>query len=111
MTSSRIRAQLQLFPAGKGGRSAPIAPGYRSLVRFEGSEIDFGVELELDSEAIGPGGSGVADLRFWATGDLPDLANKPRFELREGTRVVGLGEVVGTSALTPRSQGAGVPQS
>lgn len=111
MTSSSIHVHLHLFPAANGGRSEPIAPGYRSLVRFEGSETDFGFELEPDSDAIRPGGSGAAGLRFWATADLPDLSRSRHFELREGTRVVGRGEVVETTALRPRGQRVPVPRS
>jgi len=71
-------------------------------MRLEGGSVDFGFELTLDavtgSEMIKPGCSGLARLSFWAVDDLPLLTNGQRFEIREGARVVGYGEVIGSSS-------------
>ena len=75
-----------------------MRPGYRSLVRFEGIEIDFGFELRLDdrfeASGISPGASGVGWLSLWASEQLPALQSGHHFELREGTRVIGTGTVL-----------------
>ncbi len=85
---------MALVPTSEGGRSAPIKRGYRSLIRFEGSDLDFGFELADNGDVIEPGESGTARLRFWASEELPKLTSNTRFEIREGTRVVGTGKVV-----------------
>lgn len=92
-----VRATLELLPSERGGRSGAIESGYRSLVRFEGSDADFGFELTLEAP-LAPGASDSGLLSFWAVDDLPELAVGQRFELREGARVVGHGEILGLDA-------------
>jgi len=90
--------RIHLLPTEDGGRSGPILTGYRSLLRFEGTAVDFGFELELDPECAGgglaPGDTGSAHLSLWAVKELPTLAPDLEFELREGNRVVGSGRIV-----------------
>jgi translation elongation factor EF-Tu-like GTPase len=97
MSRTSIRARIYLQPTETGGRSGPVLTGYRSLLRFEGTEVDFGFELELDpslgSKGLAPGHSGEAKLSFWSE-QLPILMCSKRFELREGTRVIGYGNVL-----------------
>jgi translation elongation factor EF-Tu-like GTPase len=93
MTRHRIRATLQLLRSEEGGRSGPIQSGYRSLVRFEGAEVEFGFELELDEPPLAPGAEGGGLLSLWAVDELPILVSGSRFEVREGTRVVGRGTI------------------
>ncbi len=91
-------ARVSLLATNEGGRSGALASGYRSLLRFEGSEVDFGFELELDPAVgpggIAPGGSGTARVSFWAADELPSLSAGQNFELREGTRIIGRGTIV-----------------
>ena len=94
MTRRVITADLRLLQTNEGGRSSPIESGYRSLARFEGTETDFGFELELDADRLAPGESGTGRLSFWAVDELPELATGQSFELREGSRVVGHGAVL-----------------
>ena len=94
MTRRIIRASLQLLATEQGGRSAPITATYRSLARFEGTEADYGFELELDSETLAPGETGVGRLSFWAVDEMPELQVGSTFEMREGARVVGRGTVL-----------------
>jgi translation elongation factor EF-Tu-like GTPase len=93
-----VSASLSLIPTEAGGRSAPVFSGYRSLVRLEGDSVDFGFELTLDatagSEEIMPGCVGSGRLSFWAVEDLPLLTKGQRFEIREGTRIIGSGEII-----------------
>jgi translation elongation factor EF-Tu-like GTPase len=100
MSRKTIGVIVHLLATNEGGRSGPLLTGYRSLLRFEGTEVDFGFELELDPEAkangLAPGDSGNARLSFWAVEELPTLSAGQTFEIREGTRIVGYGSVVKT---------------
>lgn len=111
MSRRSTTATLHLLATSEGGRSGPLTSGYRSLLRFEGSDTDFGFELELDPDvadgALAPGTSGSAQLSFWATDQMPPLVPGRKFELREGTRVIGHGSI-----LPPRPRsGNGFPGS
>ncbi len=88
-----VRGTVGLVATDEGGRVRAIQSGYRSLIRFDGSDIDFGAELEIDEPPLAPGASCTVLLSFWAVDELPELAAGQRFELREGTRVVGHGTV------------------
>ena len=83
------------------GRSGILRSGYRSLLRFKGSETDFGFELELSPEfavtGLRPGETGTARLSFWAAEELPGVFPDLTFELREGARVVGEGTIASAS--------------
>jgi len=96
-------ARVRLLTAGEGGRRSPILSGYRSLLRFDSTEVDFGFELELESglerNGLDPGGSGNVKLSMWATEHLPTLSPGTAFEIREGHRVVGHGSV--EAVVTP----------
>jgi hypothetical protein len=97
MTRRSAQATISLVPTAAGGRSDALRSGYRSLIRFDGSSVDFGFELELPSDGssarLGPGESGRARLSFWAIDELPPLHAGLAFEVREGARVIGHGVV------------------
>src|SRR5262249_25003818 len=98
MRRRTVNARVHLLLTSEGGRCGPLASGYRSLLRFEGSDMDFGFELELDTaitpNGLAPGSSGTGRLSFWAIKELPSLFAGQRFELREGTRIVGHGNII-----------------
>lgn len=98
MNRKTIRARIHLLTTKNGGRSGFLLSGYRSLLRFEGTEEDFGFELELEPElrtsGLAPGNSGIARLSCWAVEELPSLVPGQKFEVREGTRIVGHGSVM-----------------
>jgi len=98
MTWRTVIAQVDLLPTSAGGRSTVMLSGYRSLLRFSGSTIDFGFELDLDSRTnpngVAPGSTGHGRLFFWAADDLPMLVEGLRFEIREGNQVIGYGSIV-----------------
>lgn len=75
MTRTTISARISLLSTSDEGRLGPLRSGYRSLLRFEGSDVDFGFEMELgaDTHACGllPGSSGRARLSLWAADELP----------------------------------------
>lgn len=89
-----MRVGVRLFPSNAGGRAGPIRTGYRSLLRFDDDDAEFGFELELDCGVLGPGEHGAGTISLWAVGDLPYLMEGLGFEIREGVRVVGYGTIV-----------------
>ncbi len=89
-----MQAILQILPINAGGRYHPIVSGYRSLIRFEGIERDFGFELQLDSGSLVPGETGIGRISLWAAEGLSEISVGHEFQLREGSRVVGLGKVL-----------------
>jgi elongation factor Tu len=96
-TRRTIAATVHLLSTSDGGRKTPLQTGYRSLIRFEGSQADLGFELELDPKlnpsGIAPGEMGAAQLSFWALESVLAVKRGDNFEIREGTRVVGHGSV------------------
>lgn len=100
MSRRTIEARIHLLSTKEGGRSGALLSRYRSLLRFKGTETDFGFELELDPEmnatGLAPGDSGDARISFWAVEELPSLTPGQEFEIREGTRVVGHGRITQT---------------
>ena len=52
MTRKAIGANIHLLKTNEGGRSQALLSGYRSLLRFEGTEVDFGFELELRPQVL-----------------------------------------------------------
>lgn len=93
MSHKKLRATIQLLPSDEGGRRSALRSGYRSLLRFEDSEQDFGFELTLDSDSLSPGQSGSGTISMWAEEALPELSAGQRFEVKEGNRVVGDGVI------------------
>lgn len=94
MTRRTVIALLTLLPAEAGGRSRPIMSGYRSLARFQGVPIDYGFELQVHGDGLAPGSTRKGHLSFWAVSELPVLTGGVRFEIREGSRIIGHGEVL-----------------
>src|SRR5690348_6791839 len=95
MSRAVFHARLRLFPTAEGGRSHRMDSGYRSLLRVHGTETDFGFELRLDHPDVGiyPGGVGEGTVIMWADPELYTFELGQTFEIREGSRVVGEGEV------------------
>jgi translation elongation factor EF-Tu-like GTPase len=96
MTRKVLTVHIQLRPGGEG-RLTPIHSGYRSLVRFEAASQEFGFELELDptqhKNGLAPGDAASARVSLWAVRDLPIINVGDRFEIREGSRIIGHGTV------------------
>ena len=97
MNPRHIRVDFQLFASDAGGRSTPLLTGYRSLIRFADTQLDYGFEVcsleAANLEGAPPGSSATATLSVWAAEALPLVLKGHRFEIREGNKVVGLGEV------------------
>ena len=89
------RATVELLTTDQGGRKGGIISGYRGLARFGGSDSDFGFELTLDEPSLALGERREGTLRFWAPGVESELTPGRPFEIRDGRRLVGHGEILG----------------
>ena len=94
MSRRHFRADVALDATDQGGRSGPLEAGYRSLLRFDGIEKDFGAELSPDSGSLWPGTNGNASVSVWAGKLLPPVCPGTTFEVREGGRIVGRGTII-----------------
>jgi translation elongation factor EF-Tu-like GTPase len=88
-----IGVRLALLATERGGREGAVLSGYRSLARFEGIDGDFGFELHLEGHELAPGAAGHGRLSFWAPAGIAHVSKGQRFEVLEGTRVIGYGTV------------------
>jgi hypothetical protein len=96
-----LDVHLDLLPSNAGGRSHPIATGYRPLCVIKGPGGDeriFGLcELQLDGQ-LAPGDSGEGRLSFdiSVSDEVRALLRVgSRFLLAEGARQIGSAEVRG----------------
>jgi translation elongation factor EF-Tu-like GTPase len=98
MKNASIKAKLTFSETQSGGRKKPVHSGYRSLLRINGHQIDYGFELTALDEAvdgeISLGTTIVVALSIWASSELPTLSAGQGFEIREGTKIVGHGEIL-----------------
>lgn len=78
------------FRPTKEDDRAPSRRRYRSLLRFERMPEDFGTM----GEVILLGEAGTVRLSFWVVEELPPLAEGLQFEIRDGSRVVGRGQLL-----------------
>jgi hypothetical protein len=108
---------VRLLNAGEGGREAPLTPGWRGLAWFGelwteedaalwpsssgplslGKPLVYGVELGLTkTESLEPGTEGLGEITFLFLDELrPSMHVGAEFELREGDRQVGTGQILG----------------
>jgi hypothetical protein len=80
----------------EGGRKGYAASGYRPHVKFDGrKELTSGEQLFVDKDKVFPGETVIAEIRMLS----PQLFEKylftgQQFEIGEGSKVVGHGEVL-----------------
>lgn len=95
-----IEADIHLLTPQAGGRGSPIASGYRCTCWIghvdQGGKRTFNdASLYLvDVERLAPGATARAQVRPHSPEYWSDLAVGTRFELCEGTRVIGEAVVV-----------------
>ena len=93
-----IRTRLVMKSEDSGGRHAPFWEDYRPHLIPSGSQDYLGViVVNLPEESpVSPGDSANVefDLCYHPNVDYSDLAVGARFEVREGNRIVGSGEVL-----------------
>ena len=92
-TTRSARVRIRLLATADGGRSTALGSGYRSLLRMVDSDQLYGFELDLDPPRfLAPGGTGTGSIVLLFNTGL-DLATGRRFEIQEGLRTVGDGEI------------------
>ena len=103
MNRRTVIAEIFLLRPEDGGRSQSILKGYRSLLRFTGTTTDFGFEIDFepakDATEFLPGTTRLCRLSFWAVDLLPILSQEAKFEVREGSRIIGNGKIVNLKAV------------
>jgi hypothetical protein len=79
----------------QGGRQTPAFSGYRPQVKFEFSEMQTsGQQTFIDRRIVYPGDTVEAEIRIIAVGHFAGQLNeKMKFELREGSRIIGIGQI------------------
>jgi hypothetical protein len=89
-------AKLTYLTTEEGGRDGYAASGYRPYVKFDGrKEITSGEQLFVDKDKVLPGETVTAEIRMLS----PNFFDKylfvgQHFEIGEGSKVVGHGEVL-----------------
>lgn len=86
--------RLRLCAPDEGGRTQPILPGFRGLVRPDGSGEDLAVQLKPYDAELLPGTQGDADLWFLFRDYQFPFAVGQSFALREGATQIGEGRVL-----------------
>ena len=91
-----FKAKIFYLLTKDGGRRTPAFSGYRPHVKFEGHEyLTSGHQTFLDKEEVFPGEHIMVDIAILS----PDffagkLHEGMKFEIGEGARVVGRGEIL-----------------
>ena len=89
-------AKLAYLTTEEGGRMGYAASGYRPHVKFDGrKEMTSGEQLFVDKDKVFPGETVIAEIRILS----PNLFEKylfvgQQFEIGEGSKVIGHGEVL-----------------
>lgn len=89
-------AKLAYLTTEEGGRNGYAASGYRPHVKFDGrKEMTSGEQLFVDKDKVFPGETVTAEIRILS----PNFFEKylfvgQHFEIGEGSKVVGHGEVL-----------------
>lgn len=92
-TSADIEAQIYFLTTQEGGRTGPVRSGYRGQFFYDGHDWDAHQEYP-DAQWVQPGTSARALLRFaspqchWGK-----VSIGMSFEVREGARIIGRGQV------------------
>jgi translation elongation factor EF-Tu-like GTPase len=89
-------ARLSYRTSEEGGRSGPAKSGYHPQVKFEFSEVQTSTaQFFRDKEWIYPGDVVVAEMQMAGREYFAGkLEVGMRFEVREGSRVTALGEIL-----------------
>jgi translation elongation factor EF-Tu-like GTPase len=90
----RLRAKLHLLSTAEGGRNTAIRRDiYRPQFHLGLSSASCRVD-DMDRESMSPGEEGNVELTLVDPERFgPDLRTGNKFEIREGTRVVGWGVI------------------
>jgi hypothetical protein len=88
---------LRLLGTAEGGRETALEPGWQGIASF--GEPAYGVEVRLtNADSLAPGEESLGELAFLGFDELPGgVVVGAEFELREGDRPVGTGQILGVT--------------
>lgn len=89
-------ARLTYHPTEKSGRTGPARSEYRPQLKFAFTEMQTsGRQVFLDKEEVYPGDEVTAEISMLSPEFyLGKLNSGTRFEFREGSRIIGIGEIL-----------------
>jgi len=89
-------AKVTYLTTEEGGRKGYAASGYRPHVKFDGrKEMTSGEQLFIDKDKVFPGDSATAEIRILSPHFFENyLFVGQHFEIGEGAKVVGHGELL-----------------
>ena len=89
-------ATLKYRTAEEGGRKTPAFSGYRPQVKFSFSEMQTsGQQTFIDAEVVYPGDTVKAEFKILSVALFANcLEEGMNFEFREGSRIIGIGEII-----------------
>ena len=89
-------AKVHYLTSEEGGRKGYAASGYRPHIKFNGKkELTSGEQLFVDKEKVFPGETATAEIRILSPHFLENyLFVGQHFQIGEGTKVIGHGEVL-----------------
>jgi Elongation factor Tu C-terminal domain len=88
-------ATLTYLTAEQGGRKTPVFSGYRPQVKFEFAEMQTsGQQTFIDRQIVYPGDTVEAEIKIISVDYFAgQLKEKMSFEFREGSTVIGTGQI------------------
>ena len=104
MPDVALKANLELLPTEERGRRNAIRSGYRPALWFGGTtphgepDLHSGVVRLRNRDEVQPGEKFRADILPVALGTWPSVRKGTRFDLVEGSRLVGRGELLEATA-------------
>ena len=114
MRRHHVEATIRYLTPGEGGRCTPVASGYRGQFHYAGEteapHEGFQSFPEVPPGAFVPLGEAVRAL-VWFSQDRWDDYHRhrvrvgTRFQIQEGRKIVGLGEVTRVAAGDPDTAG------
>lgn len=88
-------ATLTYLATEQGGRQAPAFSSYRPQVKFEFSEMQTsGQQTFIDRKIVFPGDTVEAEIKIISVDHFAgQLKEKMNFDFREGSRIIGTGQI------------------
>jgi len=88
-------ATLNYLPTEEGGRKTPVFHDYRPQIKFDFSEMQTsGKQTFIEREIVYPGDIVEAEIKIIGIEHFDGkLQEKMKFDFREGTRIIGTGQI------------------
>jgi len=108
MAQPHIRATISLLPTEASGRTSPLVPLCRPLIHLEGDPVRWSIHIvSLSPSPLYPGQEGEITASVLSWHELESrLPVGTRFEICEGYRCFGYGEVTAIESSQAVASGA-----